>query len=619
MWQDPPGWERHKSKRDGALFLHNPATGESEWFTGWVQRTSKWYGRTYWFQPTTGRAEWELPPPATAASDSPHTAASPFVQSSVVPKPSSEKVKSWKEKILAAKAKANAAAAAAGSGGGSPAAGGGGDAPPPPPPPRGGSGGGGGGGDDDSSGDDMEVDAEIAGGVELLSPSDIAPAADLLLEDVPSVSLRREELRRECLQRFADANFKIGGKMMGNSKTCRSCREDGMVVGLSGMFGRWLWVQHMRQTMALASGTMTRTSKLPPDPVFPSLEDTDEKLVRELVEGKRSRSQAQRVLQELSGACKEASVELEVLLQAELPGLKMQEVILEEEAQTSRGDTSMRHVTGKGARVPGPNPNASYRLRYIPSKQSSSREGASFAITGAHLHKTWAAYGRCAQEGPPVWDPDFLRRLFCVLSRYETLSATSDGYQMAFPASGFRLLRHLVSVECECFASPLNCTLPRFCSVAFDTDKFFGSEGNFFQSEYQQGSFEANPPFVEEVMERMVDHMHDLLERATGPMSFAVIVPGWDDEGCASYQNMKRSRFARPQPGFHLTLKKGMHNYRPGMQHRQDVEEKPSNCNTFLFILQNDWGASTWPVSTSSLSQLQAELESEAKTLAARN
>lgn len=54
-----------------------------------------------------------------------------------------------------------------------------------------------------------------------------------------------------------------------------------------------------------------------------------------------------------------------------------------------------------------------------------------------------------------------LRRLFCVLSRYETLSATSDGYQMAFPASGFRLLRHLVSIDCECFASPLNCTLSR--------------------------------------------------------------------------------------------------------------------------------------------------------------
>lgn len=60
---------------------------------------------------------------------------------------------------------------------------------------------------------------------------------------------------------------------------------------------------------------------------------------------------------------------------------------------------------------------------------------------------------------------------------------------------------------------------------------------------------QANPPFVEEVMERMVDHIHHLLRRATGPMSFAVIVPGWDDDGCVSYQNMKNSRFARPHPG----------------------------------------------------------------------
>lgn len=64
-----------------------------------------------------------------------------------------------------------------------------------------------------------------------------------------------------------------------------------------------------------------------------------------------------------------------------------------------------------------------------------------------------------------------------------------------------------------------------------------------------QGSFEANPPFVEEVMERMVDHIHLLLERATGPMSFAIIVPGWDDANCVSYQNMKKSHFARPKPG----------------------------------------------------------------------
>lgn len=54
----------------------------------------------------------------------------------------------------------------------------------------------------------------------------------------------------------------------------------------------------------------------PPDPVFPSLEnEIDEKLVKELVEGKRSQSQAKRVLQELSSVCRAASVELEVMLQ----------------------------------------------------------------------------------------------------------------------------------------------------------------------------------------------------------------------------------------------------------------------------------------------------------------
>lgn len=220
---DCTGWERHTSHRDGALFLHNPTTGESEWFTGWVERTSKWYGRKYWFQPTTGRAEWELPSSGEQRGGDGQKQ-SPFVQSDIVPTPSSDKVKSWKEKILAAKAKASAAAA---------------ETPPPPPPREGGVTvpAAGDGDDGASSGDDMEVDAEIAGGVELLSPSDIAPAADLLLEDVPSVSLRREELRKECLQRFADTNSEYG-KMIGYSKTCRSCREDGMVVGLQGLFGR---------------------------------------------------------------------------------------------------------------------------------------------------------------------------------------------------------------------------------------------------------------------------------------------------------------------------------------------------------------------------------------------
>lgn len=49
--------------------------------------------------------------------------------------------------------------------------------------------------------------------------------------------------------------------------------------------------------------------------MFPSVEETDDKLVRELVEGGRSVTQARRVLAELAGACREAAVELEALLE----------------------------------------------------------------------------------------------------------------------------------------------------------------------------------------------------------------------------------------------------------------------------------------------------------------
>ncbi|CAN0274927.1 unnamed protein product, partial [Discosporangium mesarthrocarpum] len=61
----------------------------------------------------------------------------------------------------------------------------------------------------------------------------------------------------------------------------------------------------------------------------------------------------------------------------------------------------------------------------------------------------------------------------------------------------------------------------------------------------RQGSFEANPPFVEEVMVSMVDSMHVLLDASAAPMSLAVIVPGWDNDRCRSYSDMKTSDYAR--------------------------------------------------------------------------
>lgn len=63
----------------------------------------------------------------------------------------------------------------------------------------------------------------------------------------------------------------------------------------------------------------------------------------------------------------------------------------------------------------------------------------------------------------------------------------------------------------ECFASPLNCRWPRFCSLFADTDAPFGSLGSFFKFRPSGGSFQANPPFDKACVSQMAAHIFKLL------------------------------------------------------------------------------------------------------------
>ncbi|RYH05169.1 hypothetical protein EON65_45425, partial [archaeon] len=108
----------------------------------------------------------------------------------------------------------------------------------------------------------------------------------------------------------------------------------------------------------------------------------------------------------------------------------------------------------------------------------------------------------------------------------------------------------------------------RFCSIARDTDQYFGSLGNFFCYEGEVsrrynttgedyitrgGSFEANPPFVEAVMNEMSDRiMHLLSKYPRSPFSFIVIVPGWSD--CKGVIEMTNSIYTKPYIGYRLVL-----------------------------------------------------------------
>ena len=139
----------------------------------------------------------------------------------------------------------------------------------------------------------------------------------------------------------------------------------------------------------------------------------------------------------------------------------------------------------------------------------------------------------------------------------QSLSGLSEGYQMALPEHVFAALQKLFGVGHECFASPLNCTFPSFCSAFSDTDQHFGSSGSFFDFWPTEGSFEANPPFVEETMTMMVRHIIDICNRSERPLSFIVVVPNWDDDKCESYQLAMASAFCRGK----LVLPKRRHQY----------------------------------------------------------
>eukprot|EP00656_Telonema_subtile_P035613 TRINITY_DN39586_c0_g1_i2.p1 TRINITY_DN39586_c0_g1~~TRINITY_DN39586_c0_g1_i2.p1 ORF type:complete len:208 (-),score=43.48 TRINITY_DN39586_c0_g1_i2:21-644(-) len=177
-----------------------------------------------------------------------------------------------------------------------------------------------------------------------------------------------------------------------------------------------------------------------------------------------------------------------------------------------------------------------------------------------------------------------------MLARYEALSGS--GYQAALTEKGFDVLLRAMQVTQEMFASPLNCRYARYCSAFADTDAWFGSLGSFFDFHPVKGSFEVNPPFVPDIMARAVAHMHDLLGKATGPMSFVVIVPVWSK--LPYWKQLVHSKVSRRDT---VVVPASEHGFCDGAQHQRGKHERHrvSSFDTGAFFLQNDAGAEKWP------------------------
>jgi hypothetical protein len=421
------------------------------------------------------------------------------------------------------------------------------------------------------------------------------------IEDFPSLSLERERLRVHCHTILVLENAKFG-PMHGNTKTAISCRRDGNFMGMQGIFARIMW----HQLLCEIDSNGDIGSSIKRDGIFPMTTVADEDVHKELVDAGRSASNANKIIENVLGEMRKACLQL----------AEIRKIAASQEYVITLTKAASVIVEGVES-----NQKQFYNIQYKEKV---------FSISEAHLLKLLRLYQIHTDKSATIESNLFLRRAFCVIHRYESLSGASDGYQMAFPHAGFQWLRDNVGVQIECFASPLNCWNQRICSVAKDTDCFFGSIGNFFLFDGHSptgkvsddnpglqlgGSFEANPPFVQSVMNRMAHHIEKILttfaDRDDVPFSFSVIVPAWTD--CEGITVMTNSKFLKPHPKYVLRLEKRKHNYRPGMQHRATHEEQPSNVDTLVFFLQNNAGAKRWPVTVKLAETLQQRLIEDSK------
>ncbi|KAI4503022.1 hypothetical protein M0802_002066 [Mischocyttarus mexicanus] len=187
----------------------------------------------------------------------------------------------------------------------------------------------------------------------------------------------------------------------------------------------------------------------------------------------------------------------------------------------------------------------------------------------------------------------FLPRVWCMLKRYQTyLGIEGQATQMALPVTVFECLQRSFGVTFECFASPLNSYFRQYCSTFADTDSYFGSRGPFLDFRPVSGSFQANPPYCEELMEAMVNHFERLLADSAEPLSFVVFLPEWRDPAPNALIKLESSHFKRKQ----VVVLAMEHEYRHGHQHilpKGEINIRAAH-GTLVVWLQNAAGAARW-------------------------
>jgi len=194
----------------------------------------------------------------------------------------------------------------------------------------------------------------------------------------------------------------------------------------------------------------------------------------------------------------------------------------------------------------------------------------------------------------------FHKRLFILLQRYNCVgksdtAAGGSGFHAALTEQVFQFLHDKFGIEMECFASPFNAHYGSFCSAFEDTDRWFGSFGSFFDFSPAAGSYEWNPPYLEDLMEDGAKRLLRLLQESKEPLSFFIVLPNWEVPPTPSIEMLAGAPF-EPFRQADVIQPKGKDQWLDGFQHNGRPRHFVAPWDGRIFFVQNEAGKARWPI-----------------------
>jgi phosphorylated CTD-interacting factor 1 len=122
--------------------------------------------------------------------------------------------------------------------------------------------------------------------------------------------------------------------------------------------------------------------------------------------------------------------------------------------------------------------------------------------------------------------------IWIIIFRYQLLG--SNNHQLGILPEIIDKMVEDYNLKFECFASSINSTLDNYCSIYYDLEKNFGSQGNFFKIELTDGTYSFNPPYQKDIMDNGIRRLLGFLENAKNnykKLTFIMTIPIWDKEG----------------------------------------------------------------------------------------